>query len=248
MFGLLIPSRPIQPAPHETLSATQFAFSIPPTPSFSHLAIFLLPGNVLPPDALAAIYIKIPGAPPAPGTTNGFRLLGALAADKQSAVFRVAGIGGSGTAGAAAGGGMQTDETGVREEIMLDDVTGAPVQASEGGDPIVVGVSVEPAVQVTAQLEAIRNTSAQSGGQQQMSLTRRGAVSGAGADTQPPSTPVIQRIAKRIGQHAFNFLSGFATRQGGADVVPVKRLEEWWTKFDKRIEMDAGFLLKEGDG
>lgn len=71
----------------------------------------------------------------------------------------------------------------------------------------------------------------------------------------PPITIIAQRIAKNL----FNFLSSFAVKNlppgvmslGGlrADVtyVPLKAFEDWWSKFNHKVESDPGFLERESD-
>jgi len=44
-------------------------------------------------------------------------------------------------------------------------------------------------------------------------------------------------LAQRIIANAFNFLASF-----GSDVIPLKAFEEWWKKFERKVEMDPTFL------
>ncbi len=58
-------------------------------------------------------------------------------------------------------------------------------------------------------------------------------------------------LARRIVRNAFNFLASFAgttAEQGGVEVVPLKAFQEWWVKFERRVEVDPGFLEREGEG
>jgi hypothetical protein len=63
--------------------------------------------------------------------------------------------------------------------------------------------------------------------------------------------PSVKDLAKHIMQNAFNFLASFADSRGapGKDqkenVVPLKAFEEWWSKFEKKVDMDPGFLGRE---
>lgn len=71
--------------------------------------------------------------------------------------------------------------------------------------------------------------------------------------------PPITAIAERIAKNLFNYLGSFAAANlpagvmalGGlrADVtyVPLKAFEEWWTKFNRKIETDPGFLERDSD-
>ena len=71
----------------------------------------------------------------------------------------------------------------------------------------------------------------------------------------PPITVIAQRIAKNL----FNYLSSFASANlppgvmalGGLRVdttyVPLKAFEDWWGKFNRKIETDPGFLERDSD-
>jgi len=170
------------------ISQTQFAFTFPVSPHFSHVVVFMLPGNLLPPDTAAAVYMQLPGEPQ-------FKFLGAIGNEKQSAIFRV----------------------------TLPDLSGA---AHSMGD-VNLGISVEPAANIQAQLAQLQaeHQSAST------ALVRR-----------PPSTKVL---AQRIIKNAFNFLASFAGAAGGQEVVPLKSFQDWWTKFERRIENDPGFLERD---
>ena len=72
------------------------------------------------------------------------------------------------------------------------------------------------------------------------------------AGQQPPSlvvTPPIQtlNIARKIIKNAFNYLSSFGMVMPGVqgDVVPLRSFQDWWVKFEKKIEYDPGFLERE---
>jgi hypothetical protein len=82
MFSIILPGRPcltsLQPIPN---SPNQFAFSFPSQPHFSHIIVFLLPGSTLPSNTGAGVYLQLPG--------EDFKFLGAIANDKQSAIFKV---------------------------------------------------------------------------------------------------------------------------------------------------------------
>ena len=90
-----------------------------------------------------------------------------------------------------------------------------------------LGISVEPVADVKRLLDQLET------GKQ---------VNGVGA----PSTKVL---AQRIIKQAFNFVSSFSGRvgEGGVEVVPLKAFEEWWRKFERRVDLDPSFLEGEGD-
>lgn len=161
--------------------------------------------------------------------------------DNQSSVFRLLG-------GADAGSASQAQEqgvvlsSGVREESMMGDETGEP--SADGtsvtaDSSVVIGISIEPTAQVQQQLASLRNTAP--------SLSKDG--SGAGSEqTTMPTPRVIKSIAEPVGQNAYNFLAGFAQGPTGNESVPLKGLQEWWTRFEKKVELDVGFLMREGAG
>lgn len=213
-FGLILPSRPVLTNPL-TVSPTQYAFTFPSTPSFSHLIVFLLPGATLPDGTLAGVYIQLPTSAPE------FKLLGAIGTEKQSAVFRVKGTG--------AGSENYT----VEDEMT--DVDGIPA-----GADVTVGISIEPAANLAAQLEILKASQ----------NTPSAALVSATGQQQRQSPLSAKVLAQRIIKNAFNFLASFAgsTSVGGQEVVPLKSFQDWWTKFERRIENDPGFLERDEDG
>lgn len=128
-FGVIVSGRPIL-TDAQIVSQTQFAFQIPSQPAFSHIVVFLLPGITLPDGTAAAVYAQLPG-------TSDFQLLGAIANEKPSAIFKV-----NNKAGGPAGGGL--DDT----NAMVDDAASNGITA-----PLALGISVEPAQQVAVALE-----------------------------------------------------------------------------------------------
>ncbi|KAJ6102482.1 hypothetical protein N7486_004909 [Penicillium sp. IBT 16267x] len=105
------------------------------------------------------------------------------------------------------------------EDEMLDE--GASASAN---GVLTLGISIEPAQNIAPQLAALENESAAGSAQKQI------------------STKVL---AQRIIGSAFNFLASFAESDKGRDVVPLKSFRDWWTKFERRIEVDPSFLEKE---
>ena len=206
MFSVILPGRPCLTNP-VTVSSNQFAFSFPSNPHFSHLVVFMLPGNVLPPGAAAAVYIQLPGQPE-------FKLLGAIGNEKQSAIFKI------NLPGSAATENGEVD-------MAMDSNSAVNGQGSAG--EISLGISVESAANIQAQLAALREKPSMSN-----TLARR-----------PPST---KALAQRIIKNAFNFLASFAGGPGGQEVVPLKSFQDWWTKFERKIENDPGFLERDEEG
>jgi hypothetical protein len=216
MFGVVVSGRPVLTV-FEKISDTQIKFSIPSQPPFNHLVVFALPGAILPIDAAAACYLQL--------TPNDeFKLLGAISNDKQSAIFKI-----RTTSANVAMHGVGT----VDEDMMTDAAEGPPV----GGDMITLGISLEPVAQVQTTLAALK--AAQGGSTPSQELVRGGFAQ------QAPKTPVNTKVlAQRIIGNAFNFLSSFSSG-GSNDVIPLKSFEDWWKKFEKKIELDPSFLERE---
>ena len=207
MFSVILPGRPCL-TNLVTVSPNQFAFSFPSSPHFSHIVVFVIPGNALPPDTAAAVYIQLPGQP-------GFKLLGAIGNEKQSAIFRV------NLPGSTAAESGEVD-------MAIDGSTHSVNGSSPGGD-VNLGISVESAANIQLQLASLQAEPSMSN-----ALVRR-----------PPSTKML---AQRIIKNAFNFLASFAGGPGGQEVVPLKSFQDWWTKFERRIENDPGFLERDEEG
>ncbi|KAL9596755.1 MAG: hypothetical protein Q9219_005580 [cf. Caloplaca sp. 3 TL-2023] len=148
-FGVILPSRPIITNP-TTISPTQHAFIVPSTPSFSHVVVFLVPGNPLPAGTLAAVYIQFPSLSPE------FKLLGAIGNDKQTAIFKVV----NGKTGTG------TDNQTTTEDEMSDVDGSSPFANGTASEQVTIGISIEPANAVETQLASssalvIANKSAQ---------------------------------------------------------------------------------------
>ena len=223
-FALIVPSSPVYAAP-TALSPTQYVFSLPSLPSFTHIVVFLLPGTNLPPDSLVGVYVQSPDA------NSGFRFLGAIGNDKQSAIFRVGDALANETNGQV-GGSIDQDE-------MID--IDAPVSnGSSATTSKVVGLSIEPAASIQAQLATLKSS------EQSLNPPSTALVA---ARRQPVSSLSTKVLAQKIIMNAFNFLASFtgSTGPGDEEVVPLKSFKAWWEKFERRIEVDPSFLEREGD-
>ena len=212
MFGVIVSGRPVNAAP-QVISETQYAFRIAPEPRFSHFVVFILPGIQLPPGTAATVYVQVPPA-------QDFTLLGGIGPGKESAIFKINGIGPLGPDPSS-------------DEAMMTD--GGPA-AGAGGD-VGVGVSIEPAAQVEAQLASLKGAPAQQPQSPQTStaMIRKNSASGGRTTT--------KLLAQRIIGNAFNFLASF-----GSDTVPLKAFQDWWIKFEKKVDLDPSFLEREGQG
>ncbi|EYE90095.1 OPI10 family protein [Aspergillus ruber CBS 135680] len=236
MFSVIIPGRPcltdivaVDGQPNG--QPTKFAFTFPLTPSFTDVVVFFLPGTVLPQDTAAAIYIQLPEQTP---SLNGpaFRFIGALANEKPSAVFKVRPGETQST--------PQRSEAEDQDEMLDEDASNLSGGASSGG-MVTLGISIEPVQTVAPQLAQLE--------------TEKPATAGASTDLVRHSPEQRQRkevstkvLAQRIIGNAFNFLASFAAPDAnhrGEEVVTLKSFRDWWTKFERRVEMDPSFLEKE---
>ena len=226
-FGLILPSRPVLTNPI-AVTETQYAFTFPSLPAFSHLVVFLLPGITLPDGTLAGVYIQLPGPVPE------FKLLGVLGTEKQSAIFRIGNT-------LAASYGSNTGLDPVEDEMTDVDASSTTTNsamASTLGETT-VGISIEEASTLVSQLESLEASKSVSS--TALVTTRN--------QQQQSTTPSTKALAQRIIRNAFNFLASFAgtTTAGGQEVVPLKSFQDWWTKFERRIEIDPGFLERNDD-
>lgn len=172
-FGVIVSGRPII-TDAQIISPTQVAYQIPSTPSFSHIVVFLLPGTTLPDGTAAAVYAQLPG-------TSEFKLLGAIANEKPSAIFKVKN-------GSAAGGGLGD------EDAMIDEA------AARGAAPLALGISLEPAAQVAAALAQKRTQEAGGAGSSGGAMV----VHGQGK----VNTKVL---AQRIIKNCYDFLTSWGS-------------------------------------
>ncbi|SPQ20021.1 5eaa8292-5907-4a6c-8112-d3b3fa372711 [Thermothielavioides terrestris] len=243
-FGLVPAGQPLITVPTESPTPTSFLYAIPPaqaqpgagapSKSFSHLTVFLFPGVVLPPDTAAAIYLVTPPTGPGQPELN-FKFLGGIGAGKESAVFKLNTPTTSPPSATTTGGGSQPGGA-------------SAAGSSSSSSNVVIGISIEPAASVAAQLAQLANTTSTSTSSSSATSASGGAASGAlvpagsRAQQQQPSTLVL---AQRIIKNAFNFLAGFSGTAGEVEVVPLRAFEEWWRKFENRVRTDPGFLERD---
>lgn len=209
--GVIVSGRPIL-TDARVISPTQFAFEISSQPTFAHIVVFLLPGVALPHGTAAAVYAQLPGA-------THFKLLGALANEKPSAIFKI-----KDKAGGPASGGIGD------EDAMVDEVVDGNTP------PLALGISIEPAQQVAATLE------------QQKANNAAASASTLSTDNQivlrGQNMVTTKVLAQRIIKNCYDFLTSW----GSGDTVPLKAFQAWWTKFENKIERDPGFLERSDGG
>ncbi|KAI1426608.1 hypothetical protein F5Y12DRAFT_271894 [Xylaria sp. FL1777] len=232
LFGLLPAGQPLITQPSSQPNATSFLYLIPSaTPSnpkpFAHLAVFLVPGIALPENTAAAIYIALNPAAFAPGGAGSaaanFKFLGGVGPGKESAVFKVGGVGGG-------GGGSGS---------------------AEGG--VVIGIDIEDAASVGERIQQLQQQQSQSQSQSTALVPANNNNNNNNnnniSNNRRSDGPSTQVLAQRIIQNAFNFLSGFSGQVGpsGVEVVPLRAFQEWWRKFETKIKNDPSFLERPQD-
>lgn len=231
MFSVVVPGRPcltdiVAIDNQPTGQATKFAFTIPLSPSFTELVVFFLPGTVLPPNTGAAIYIQLPD--PATGNPADFRFIGALANEKPSGIFQIQPP-------------SQRRSEAEEEDDMLDE--GSSLNPSGGANGVAtLGISIEPVQNIAPQLSALEAERARTEPSLSTTLVLQSP------EQRQQKQISTKMLAQRIIGSAFNFLASFAESdpfQKGYEVVPLKSFRDWWTKFERRIDMDPTFLERE---
>jgi hypothetical protein len=106
---------------------------------------------------------------------------------------------------------------------------------------VTIGVSLESAEQVSVALQARKAAAGNVGAN--LSTNSNTQLVRVAPSAIPPSAVTTKVLAQRIIGNAFNFLASF-----GSDVIPLKAFEEWWKKFERKVEMDPTFLEREGGG
>lgn len=123
---------------------------------------------------------------------------------------------------------------------MLDEGASNLSGGASPGGIVTLGISIEPVQTVApqlAQLEAEKPAAGTSTDLVRQSPEQR--------QRKEVSTKVL---AQRIIGNAFNFLASFAApdpNHRGEEVVTLKSFRDWWSKFERRVEMDPSFLEKE---
>ncbi|KAL3473046.1 hypothetical protein BJX99DRAFT_202961 [Aspergillus californicus] len=150
-----------------------------------------------------------------------FRFIGALANEKPSSVIHV----------------RPPRRTEAQDEDqMLDDGSAGGANSSA---VVTLGISIEPVQVVAPQLAALEADKAGSGARPSTDLVR----------LTPQQKGISTKVlAQRIVGNAFNFLASFASgdpSNRGQEVVPLKAFQDWWTKFERRVDIDPTFLERE---
>lgn len=200
MFGCICTGRPVQ-TNLQQVETNKFVFVLEDAVKINHVVVFLLPDTVLPDNMAATVFFQWPGQP--------FKLLGGISNSKQSAIFRISRPGDANMDEGMDQTDMETDQSQVT---------------------IALGIAIEPAEQVIAQLSALGIGKKEAKPVNTTTLVR----------PTMPTTVVAQKVIK----NAFNFVSGFTSPDGS---IPLKAFENWWTKFSSKLENDPTFLEKSTD-
>ena len=106
--------------------------------------------------------------------------------------------------------------------------------AMAAGQQVNLGISVEPVQNIQAQMAQL---------QQDASSSSSSSGAAMVVAKRPPDTRVL---AQRIIKNAFNFLASFAgNTANGIEVVPLKSFQDWWSKFERKVQNDPGFLERD---
>lgn len=106
---------------------------------------------------------------------------------------------------------------------MRDDGDDEGVSMVDDGGEVTLGVSVEDVQSVEAQMAGLQT----------------GA--GSGTVALVPKMDTL-RVAQKVIGNAFDYLASFARGGQGEEVVPLKAFQEWWRKFEGRVQSDPGYL------
>jgi len=133
LFGIIPTGCPVIVDPSSAPAPTSLLFNLPPR-AFSHVVVFILPGITLPPDTAAAVYL-------ATATENppNFKFLGGLGPGKESAIFKITGLGGSPDG-----------------EVDMDAPEGEFQTTGQARD-LILGIDIESASSVAQQMAALTN-------------------------------------------------------------------------------------------
>ena len=202
--------------PAGTPTPTSFVYTLPAR-SFSHIVVFLLPGVLLPPNTAAAVYMALPSASVVRPT---FKFLGGIGPGKESAIFKIRGLLGTNIANNGNG------------EVDMDAPEDNSVSQRVG--EITVGISVESAESVSAQMASLASSTTTMNDAQALVVVRK----------EEAPKPDIFKLVQKITKNEFNFLASFS---GDGKMVPLKAFEDWERKFLARVQNDPAFLERDDD-
>ncbi|KAF7869704.1 hypothetical protein EAF04_004488 [Stromatinia cepivora] len=238
LFGIIPTGLPLIITPTSAPSSTSFLFTLPAR-SYQHICVFLLPGITLPPSTAAAVYISLPPSNASiSADTPPFKFLGGIGPGKESAIFKI-------NRDITPQNANSNPNPAPEIDMDADSSPSSPNTQRE----ITLGISLESADSVSAQMAALLSSSSSSPSLNPSNPSTSLILS---RPSQIPKTDTLL-LAQRIIKNAFNFLASFSgnVMDGGngkgVEVVPLKAFEEWWRKFEGRVRNDPGFLERDGD-
>jgi len=149
-----------------------------------------------------------------------FQLLGAISNAKPSAIFRLR------------NNNSSASSSSIPKPSGSYDIDMAMDESTEPSVTIALGISIEPASQVEAQLGALHGGS---------SFTSTSATTALALSR--PVPPPVTLLAQRLLRNLFNYLTSFASTDGQS--VPLKAFEAWYQKLQHKLAQDPTFLEKE---
>lgn len=187
-------------------------FQIPDAAKINHLVVFLLPNITLPVGTAASVYIQLPN--------KDFEILGQLTNQKPSAIFRI---------NNSAASSQLTKQGSYDLDEMTDDDPAAGGTAAASEYVINLGISIEPEQVVQQAIQLKKANTIQPVAPSASSL----------ASAAPSTANEIASLGNKIVQHAYNYLSGFTGADGK---VSMKVFDDWWAKFQSKLNADPKFL------
>lgn len=203
MFGCCVAGRLLQ-TNLQQVDETHALFELPAASTINHVCVFLLGTIPFPEGYGATVHFYWPG--------KGFQLLGMLSNEKPSAIFRLR--------------GTFTPNTASSTHTAF---SSAPLSAQDLANDVtaVLGLSVEPLVQIQTQMSTLPSAVAKS---------------------DPARDPTV--LAERIVKHLFNYVSGFVGGGGGVtpeSAVPMSIIAKWYDSFMNKVRAGGVGFLERGD-
>ncbi|KAH0581069.1 hypothetical protein H2248_012203 [Termitomyces sp. 'cryptogamus'] len=200
MFGCCVAGRLLQTNLTQ-IDETHAYFELPAASTINHLTVFLLGTVPFPEGYGATVHFFWPG--------KGFQLLGMLSNEKPSAIFRLRGTFNQPGSSSAAHTAFSN--------------TGTSILTSENDVTAVLGLAIEPLVQIQSELAALPQPL-----------------------TKPMSNPAQDAtlLAERIVKHLFNYISGFVGGSVTLDLsIPMSVFAKWYEIFLGKVKAGGvGFL------
>lgn len=194
------------------MDTTKYTLIIENGSKVSHVALFLLPNVPFDPAFAALIYFQLPG--------QDFKLFGTISASKPSAIFKL--------------NNNNAPQNRLIDDLDMD-IDGIGATPLDPMDNIIVGISIEPALEAERLLVESK---------QLQSSAKPLAIANGETHVSPSDPAQTAALATKIIKHAYNYLGSFVDSQGK---VGMKVFDSWWDKFKVRLQNDPKFLDKQED-